>query len=57
VLALPNQRWSLDFVHEQMAAQRRFQVLDIVDGVTREYLRAVPNIDLGGAGSCASSSI
>ena len=57
MLALPNQRWSLDFVHEQMAAQRRFQVLDIVDGVTREYLRAVPNIDLGGAGSCASSSI
>jgi len=46
VLALPNQRWSLDFVHEQMAAQRRFRVPDIVDGVTREYLRAVPNISI-----------
>ena len=26
VLALPNQRWSLDFVHDQMASGRRFRV-------------------------------
>lgn len=32
VLALPNQRWSLDFVHDQMASGRRFRVLNIVDG-------------------------
>src|SRR3546814_9015407 len=25
VLALPNQRWSLDFVHDQMASGRRFR--------------------------------
>lgn len=31
--ALPNQRWSLDFVHDQMATGRRFRILNIVDGV------------------------
>jgi putative transposase len=41
VLALPNQRWSLDFVHDQMATGRRFRILNIVDDVTRECLRAV----------------
>ncbi len=41
VLALPNQRWSLDFVHDQLATGRRFRILDIVDDVTRECLRAV----------------
>jgi putative transposase len=38
VLALPNQRWSLDFVHDQMASGRRFRVLNVVDDVTRECL-------------------
>jgi hypothetical protein len=41
VIALPNQRWSLDFVHNQMASGRRFRVLNIVDDVTKECLRAV----------------
>jgi transposase InsO family protein len=31
VLALPNQRWSLDFVHDQLATGRRFRVLNIVE--------------------------
>jgi transposase InsO family protein len=48
VLALPNQRWSLDFVHDQMASGRRFRVLNIVDDVTRECLRAVPDTSLSG---------
>jgi len=43
VLALPNQRWSLDFVHDQMASGRRFRVLNVVDDVTRECLAAVPD--------------
>ena len=43
VLALPNQRWNLDFVHDQMAFGRRVRVLNIVDDVTRECLRAVPD--------------
>ena len=41
VLALPNQRWSLDFVHDQLATGRRFRVLNVVDDVTRECLAAV----------------
>src|SRR5690606_3744301 len=41
VLALPNQRGSLGFVHEQMASGRRFRVLNVVDDVTRECLAAV----------------
>src|SRR3546814_854612 len=48
VLALPNQRWSLDFVHDQMASGRRFRVLNIVDDVTRECLRAVPATSISG---------
>ena len=48
VLALPNQRWSLDFVHDQMASGRRFRVLNIVDDVTRECLRAVPDTAISG---------
>ena len=48
VLALPNQRWSLDFVHDQMACGRRFRVLNIVDDVTRECLRAVPDTSISG---------
>jgi len=36
VLALPNQRWSLDFVHDQLATGRRFRIFDIVDNVTRK---------------------
>jgi transposase InsO family protein len=38
VLALANQRWSLDFVHDQMASGRRFRVLNVVDDVIRECL-------------------
>lgn len=38
MLALPNQRWSLDFVHDQRASGRRFRVLNIVDDVTRGCL-------------------
>jgi transposase InsO family protein len=48
VTALPNQRWSLDFVHDQMASGRRFRVLNIVDDVTRERLAAVPDTSISG---------
>ena len=48
VLALPNQRWSLDFVHDQLATGRRFRVLNVVDDVTRECLRAVPDSSISG---------
>ncbi len=48
VPALPNQRWSLDFVHDQMATGRRFRVLNIVDDMTRECLAAIPDTSISG---------
>ena len=48
VPALPNQRWSLDFVHDQMATGRRFLVFNVVDDVTRECLAAVPDTSISG---------
>ena len=48
VLALANQRWSLDFVHDQLVTGRRFRVLNVVDDVTRECLRAVPDTSISG---------
>ena len=48
VVALPNQRWSLDFVHDQFANGRRFRVLNIVDEVTRECLGAIPDTSISG---------
>jgi putative transposase len=48
VAALPNQRWSLDFVHDQFADGRRFRILNIVDEVTRECLAAIPDTSISG---------
>ena len=48
VLALPNQRWSLDFVHDQLIIDCRFRVLNVVDDVTRECLAAVPDTSISG---------
>jgi transposase InsO family protein len=48
VIAPPNQRWSLDFVHDQLASGRRFRVLNVVDDVTRECLAAVPDTSICG---------
>jgi putative transposase len=48
VIALPNQRWSLDFVHDQLASGRRIRVLNILDDVTRECLAAIPDTSISG---------
>jgi putative transposase len=48
VKARPNARWSLDFVHDQFACGRRFQVLNIVDDITRECLAAIPDTSISG---------
>jgi len=48
VLAMPSQRWSLDFVHDQIASGRRFRVLNVVDDVTREFLAEVPDTSTSG---------
>ena len=48
VLALLNQRWSRDFSHDQMATARRFRIVNIVEDVTRECLRAVLDTSISG---------
>lgn len=46
--ATANARWSLDFVHDQLAGGRRFRILNIVDDVTRECLAAIPDTSISG---------
>jgi putative transposase len=48
VEAKPNARWSLDFIHDQLACGRRFRILNIVDDVTRECLAAIPDTSISG---------
>jgi transposase InsO family protein len=48
VEAMVNARWSLDFVHDQLAPGRRFRILNIVDDVTRECLAAIPDTSISG---------
>lgn len=48
MLALPNQRWSLDFVHDPLVTGRRVRILNIARDVTRECLRAVVNTSISG---------
>jgi putative transposase len=43
----PNQRWSLDFVSDCLAA-RRFRILVVVDDFTRECLAAVADTSIAG---------
>lgn len=37
-LGEPNQRWSIDFVHDALASGRRFRCLTVLDEFTRESL-------------------
>lgn len=48
VEARPNARWSLDFVHDQMANGRRFRVLNVIDDFTHESLGAIPDTSISG---------
>jgi len=48
VEAKPNARWSVDFVHDQLACGRRFRILNVVDDVTRECLAAVADTSISG---------
>jgi len=50
-IALPsaaNERWSLDFVHDQMIDGRRFRILAVVDACTRECLALVADTSIPG---------
>src|SRR5215475_12988183 len=44
----PNQRWSLDFVHDQLTDGRRLCILAIVDDFTRECLALVADTSISG---------
>jgi putative transposase len=44
----PNDRWSLDFVSDQLTDCRRFRILAIVDDCTRESLALVADTSLSG---------
>ena len=43
-----NARWSLDFVHDQLAKGRRFCTLNIVDDVRGECFAAIPDTSISG---------
>lgn len=40
-----NQRWSLDFVSDQMTDGRRFRILTVIDNCTRECLALVADTE------------
>ena len=44
----PNERWSLDFVSDQLTEGRRFRILTVVDDRTRECLALVADTSLSG---------
>jgi putative transposase len=44
----PNQRWSLDFLSDQLSDSRRFRILALVDDFTRECLALVADTSLSG---------
>ena len=48
VEARPNARWSIDFVHDQLASSRRLRILNILDDVTKECLAAVADTSISG---------
>src|SRR5688572_14831871 len=48
VTHLPNDRWSLDFVSDQLTDGRRFRILTVVDDCTRECLALVADTSLSG---------
>lgn len=51
-LAVParsNERWSLDFVHDQLAGGRRFRVLNVVDDHSRVCVGQVVDLSISGA--------
>ena len=45
---MPNDRWSLDFVSDQLTCGRCFRILTVVDDCTRECLALVADTSLSG---------
>jgi putative transposase len=42
------ERWSLDFVHDQLSCGRRFRILNIVDDFSREYVLKIVDFSISG---------
>lgn len=45
----PNERWSMDFMSDQLADGRRFRTLNVIDEFTRECLAIEVDVSLGGS--------
>lgn len=43
-----NQRWSMDFVSDQLASGRRFRVLNVVDDYSREVIGQLTSVSISG---------
>lgn len=44
----PNERWSMDFVHDSLATGRQFKVLTMVDDFSKESPAIVPGFSISG---------
>ena len=44
----PNERWSMDFVSDQLANGRRIRVLNVVDDYSREAILQLPEFSISG---------
>ena len=44
----PNQRWSMDFVSDQLSDGRRFRVLNVVDDFSREIVGQLVSVSISG---------
>jgi len=44
----PNQRWSMDFVSDQLSGGRRFRVLNVVDDFSREMVGQLVSVSISG---------
>ncbi len=44
----PNQRWSMDFMSDQLATGRRFRILNVVDDYSRECIGQLVDVSISG---------
>lgn len=44
----PNQRWSMDFIHDQLSDGRRFRILNIVDDYSRVCVAQLVDLSISG---------
>lgn len=48
VPSVPNHRWSMDFVSDQLSSGRRFRVLNVVDDFSREMVGQLVSVSISG---------